>query len=168
MRLWSIHPRYLDSKGLVALWREALLAQAVLKGETRGYRHHPQLARFKECRSPLAAIASYLIGVYEESLKRGYHFNISKIVNRPMRTRIPVTGEQLVYEFKHLKKKLVKRNPVLLKEFKSISRPKPHPLFRVVLTPPIGRENRSPQETSASVLPSFPRWDSRGEKVRRP
>jgi hypothetical protein len=37
---------YLDGRGLVALWREALLAQAVLRGRTRGYRH-PQLARFR-------------------------------------------------------------------------------------------------------------------------
>ena len=36
MRLWSLHPRYLDAKGLVALWREGLLAQAVLKGQTKG------------------------------------------------------------------------------------------------------------------------------------
>jgi hypothetical protein len=43
MRLWSLHPQYLDPQGLVALWREALLAQAVLRGKTRGYKHHPQL-----------------------------------------------------------------------------------------------------------------------------
>jgi carboxyl-terminal processing protease len=29
MRLWSLHPKYLDAQGLVALWREALLAKAV-------------------------------------------------------------------------------------------------------------------------------------------
>ncbi|WP_343214776.1 pyrimidine dimer DNA glycosylase/endonuclease V, partial [Dokdonella sp.] len=40
MRLWSLHPRYLDPQGLVALWREALLAKAVLRGETRGYTQH--------------------------------------------------------------------------------------------------------------------------------
>ena len=56
MRLWSLHPKYLDARGLVALWREALLAQAVLRGETRGYRHHPQLARFDD----VGAIAQYL------------------------------------------------------------------------------------------------------------
>ncbi|WP_338140756.1 pyrimidine dimer DNA glycosylase/endonuclease V [Candidatus Nitrotoga sp. 1052] len=28
MRLWTLHPCYLDSRGLVALWREALLAQS--------------------------------------------------------------------------------------------------------------------------------------------
>jgi hypothetical protein len=27
MRIWTVHPRYLDPKGLVAAWREALLAQ---------------------------------------------------------------------------------------------------------------------------------------------
>ena len=37
MRLWTIHPRYLDSRGLVALWRESLLARAVLRSQTRGY-----------------------------------------------------------------------------------------------------------------------------------
>ena len=39
MRLWSLRPKYLDSQGLVALWREGLLAQAVLRGKTRGYRN---------------------------------------------------------------------------------------------------------------------------------
>jgi hypothetical protein len=37
MRLWTLHPRYLDSQGLVALWREGLLAQAVLRNRTRGF-----------------------------------------------------------------------------------------------------------------------------------
>lgn len=46
VRLWSLHPRYLDTAGLTAGWREALLAQKVLTGVTRGYRHHPQLERF--------------------------------------------------------------------------------------------------------------------------
>ena len=46
MRLWSVHPRYLDTAGLTACWREALLAQKVLTGATRGYRRHPQLERF--------------------------------------------------------------------------------------------------------------------------
>jgi len=31
MRLWTIHPKYLDRQGLLALWREALLAQKVLR-----------------------------------------------------------------------------------------------------------------------------------------
>ena len=67
MRLWSLHPRYLDAKGLVALWREALLAQKVLHGNTKGYRNHPQLTRFKQQQNPLAAIAAYLREVQREA-----------------------------------------------------------------------------------------------------
>ena len=78
MRLWSLHPKYLDSKGLVALWREGLLARAVLKGETKGYKNHPQLIRFKNHENPLAAINTYLLNVYRESERRFYNFNRKK------------------------------------------------------------------------------------------
>lgn len=54
MRLWTIHPKYLDTRGLTALWREALLARKVLKGLTIGYRHHPQLERFRQQARPVA------------------------------------------------------------------------------------------------------------------
>jgi hypothetical protein len=131
MRLWSINPCYLDSKGLVALWREALLAQKVLRGETQGYRHHSQLERFKACSSPLAAIATYLHHVYEEASRRGYHFDKNKIGRRRLQSRLPVTTGQLEYEFSHLKKKIEARDPALLNRLNSISRPKPHSLFRV-------------------------------------
>ena len=53
MRLWSLHPKYLDSKGLVAVWREGLLALEVLKGNTKGYRSHPQLTRFLQEGNPV-------------------------------------------------------------------------------------------------------------------
>ena len=53
MRLWSLDPAHLDRQGLVACWREALLAQAVLAGRTRGYRHHPQLERFRVVPGPV-------------------------------------------------------------------------------------------------------------------
>jgi hypothetical protein len=65
MRLWTLHPKYLDAQGLVALWREGLLAQKVLRGRTRGYRHHPQLARFRAQADPVASIARYLRAVQE-------------------------------------------------------------------------------------------------------
>ena len=81
MRLWSIHPCYLDAKGLVALWREGLLAQNVLIGNTKGYKNHPQLIRFKNTNNPLGAIACYLRDVVDEADKRGYNFNRNKIVN---------------------------------------------------------------------------------------
>jgi Pyrimidine dimer DNA glycosylase len=47
MRIWSLHPQYLDRQGLTAAWREGLLAQKVLTGTTKGYRNHPQLRRFR-------------------------------------------------------------------------------------------------------------------------
>src|SRR6185503_16772001 len=79
VRLWSLHPEYLDARGLVALWREGLLAQAVLRGRTKGYLHHPQLERFRSRPSPTGAIAEYLRAVHEESVRRGYRFEARKI-----------------------------------------------------------------------------------------
>jgi len=61
MRLWTVHPRYLDTKGLLAAWREGLLAQKVLQDKTSGYRNHPQLLRFRATANPTASIASYLL-----------------------------------------------------------------------------------------------------------
>lgn len=84
MRLWSLHPMYLDSKGLVAGWREALLAQKVLQGATHGYRSHPQLQRFREAPNPLAAMAAFLRGIQAEATSRGYSFDAGKIVPGPL------------------------------------------------------------------------------------
>ena len=95
MRLWSLHPAYLDAKGLVALWREALLAQKVLRGRTKGYRHHPQLQRFNEAKDPIAAIGTYLQYVYDESLQRGYRFDADKIGDVNRRIKIRVTSGQI-------------------------------------------------------------------------
>ena len=132
MRLWTLHPKYLDAKGLVALWREALLAQKVLRGQTRGYRHHPQLIRFVETNHPPAALATYLIAVHEESVRRGYQFDVSKIGRRRFHGRIKETRGQLLYEWRHLKRKLKKRDPKRLRNSASLKTPLPHPLFRVV------------------------------------
>ena len=79
MRLWSLHPKYLDAQGLVALWREGLLARAVLRGNTRGYKHHPQLDRFTAHAQPRLAINAYLAGVHAEAEARGYSFDRTKI-----------------------------------------------------------------------------------------
>jgi hypothetical protein len=131
MRLWTIHPKYLDSKGLVALWREALLAQKVLKGKTKGYRNHPQLLRFKQQKDPLAAIAEYLHQVYEESVQRGYKFDHQKIGPRKKNHPIPVSCGQLRYEWKHLKSKLRMRDSVRYREMLRINKPEAHPLFSI-------------------------------------
>ena len=79
MRLWTIQPRYLDTKGLLAAWREALLAQQVLQHKTRGYRNHPQLQRFRACQNPAASIARYLRGIHDEAVARSYNFDSTKI-----------------------------------------------------------------------------------------
>src|SRR6476661_4584624 len=102
MRLWSLHPKYLDPQGLVALWREALLARAVLRGATRGYRHHPQLERFQAHASPRYAINAYLRGVYDEAASRGYVFDRTKVGPVRSTERIAVTRGQVEYEWEHL------------------------------------------------------------------
>lgn len=135
MRLWSIHPRYLDPKGLVALWREALLARAVLKGDTRGYTQHPQLERFREHPNPHAAINSYLLAVHQEASMRGYRFDRSKLEPAGKAKRMVVTSGQLELEWNHLRRKLLARSPALLAEWSNVTLPLCHPLFRVVEGP---------------------------------
>ena len=132
MRLWTVHPRYLDAKGLVAVWREALLAQKVLVGATKGYRHHPQLIRFQAQADPAAAIATFLAGLADEAQKRGYHFDANKIAPRRFRGKIAETRGQLAYEWNHLQVKLRKRAPTLARDFRDLDSPEPHPLFRIV------------------------------------
>ena len=132
MRLWSLHPRYLDSRGLVALWREALLAQAVLLGWTKGYRRHPQLSRFRDRNDPPASIAAYLKAVHEEAIARGYNFDAGRIVSSGPAGRIDVSAGQIAFEWVHLMKKLARRAPVLRERWDSVKTPRPHPLFRVV------------------------------------
>jgi len=135
MRLWSLHPKYLDARGLVALWREGLLARAVLEGRTRGYRRHPQLLRFREHPDPLGAIDAYLQVVFEEASRRKYTFDSSK-VNRSVRAKpIPVTNGQLDYEWRHLLEKLKTRAPSLYHRLRRLEEIDPHPLMKLVPGP---------------------------------
>lgn len=151
MRLWSLHPRYLDRAGLVALWREALLAQAVLRGGTRGYRFHPQLVRFRNHPDPEAAIAAYLEEVCREASGRGYRFNAMKIGRRRSKCPIPVTRGQLRYERMHLLKKLLVRDPFAYKTLTAVSEPEPHPLFTIVQGG-IERWEHIPENRNGKVL----------------
>lgn len=132
MRLWTVHPKYFDAQGLVAAWREALLAQKVLSGQTKGYRAHPQLLRFQSQTQPSAAIATFLVGLVEEAERRNYRFDRSKILHKKSSMKIQETDGQLIYEWSHLKRKLRKRAPKLYKEFREIDLPEPHPLFQIV------------------------------------
>lgn len=132
MRLWSLHPSYLDGRGLVALWREGLLARRVLQGLTRGYRHHPQLIRFQTQNNPVSTIEIYLWGVYEESVRHGYHFDVDKLESKPQVIKLPVTTGQLQYELKHLMRKLKVRDMEQYHKVASVKTPRAHPLFRIV------------------------------------
>jgi pyrimidine dimer DNA glycosylase len=131
MRLWSLHPKYLDPQGLVALWREALLAQAVLRGRTRGYRSHPQLQRFRERPAPVSAINAYLKAVYHEAASRGYQFDKSKIGPVRKKQRIAVTSAQLEHEWQHLLAKLKARNRLQYRKCRALKTPQCHPLLYV-------------------------------------
>ncbi|MRG59816.1 pyrimidine dimer DNA glycosylase [Agromyces sp. CFH 90414] len=130
MRIWSLHPRYLDRQGLTACWREALLAQAVLAGTTRGYTRHPQLDRFRAAPDPLAAVAAYLVGVADEASDRGYRFDRTRIRETGAGVApIPVTTGQLALEWRHLAAKLAARSPETAAAWAEVGEPDPHPLF---------------------------------------
>jgi len=136
MRLWSIHPKYLDVKGLVAVWREGLLAQKVLEGKTKRYVNHPQLIRFRETSDPILYVGTYLYYIYLEGKRRNYEFNLAKIgvfnTNMP---RIPVTRGQIKYEFNHLLKKLSERDEALYIRLRRVKRIQQHPVFYVTEGP---------------------------------
>jgi hypothetical protein len=132
MRIWSVHPCYLDAKGLLALWRETLLARKVLMGLTKGYKNHPQLNRFRSCPDPVMAIDAYLSVVAEESAKRGYKFDVSKFKKTRAEELITVTNGQMRYETEWLRKKLAQRNQDKLTVNGKEVAYRPHPLFKVI------------------------------------
>ena len=121
MRIWSLHPKYLDAKGLVAVWREALLAKHVLEGKTKGYKNHPQLNRFREVKNPVDAINEYLSEIHIEATNRNFNFDRRKINWEFKPTRMTVTSRQLEYEYKHLLKKLEIRD---VEKYKSLQKVK--------------------------------------------
>lgn len=153
MRLWSLHPAYLDAKGLVAEWREALLAQKVLQGKTRGYRHHPQLLRFQNSPDPVLAIGKFLREIANEGARRGYRFDISKIRSRKKTTmRIAVSSSQVEYEVELLKSKLWKRDRIKLKELQDVRRIRLKELFRRTQGDIEGWEKVIPEIYRRSIL----------------
>ena len=132
MRIWSIHPGYLDTKGLTALWRESLLAKHVLEGKTKGYKNHPQLTRFKHSEYPLHCINQYLAAVYDEALSRGYHFNRDKFTMHDQPVTLPVTRGQIEYETQHLLKKLKTRDAERYTRLSEETTIELHPLFFII------------------------------------
>ncbi len=134
MRLWSVHPSQLDRVALVALWREGLLAKKVLEGNTKGYKFHPQLDRFKQTEDPLLAINCYLHAVADEAESRGYNFDRSKLLPYRHAPRMQLTDGQLTYEWQHLLTKCAIRS---LGHHGTIvtKKPQPHPLFSITKGP---------------------------------
>ncbi len=135
MRIWSLHPKYLDAKGLVALWRETLLALHVLEGKTTGYRNHPQLDRFKACSKPVQAINQYLHEVYKEAKEREYNFDSAKFKKTYSVQLLTVTDKQIQYEFEHLLKKLKARDIKQYNAIKKTGNIETHPVFKIVPGP---------------------------------
>lgn len=146
VRIWSLHPSLLDARGLVALWREGLLARKVLSGQALGYRHHPQLERFRGRR--LAAIDCYLSRVLDEARARGFAFDGSKIRYRACRAPANVTRGQLAYEWEHFKRKLRSRDRRWLRKVAQL-RPRPHPCFRVAPGPVAAWERGAREDRQA-------------------
>jgi len=133
MRLWSLHPKYLDARGLTSLWREGILAMTILSGGTKKLKHSSQLDRFKKHPKPIAAINTYLLTILEDAVLRGYRFDSSKIQKEQYtRHKIPVSKGQIMYEFNHLLKKLKRRAPKQAKELKQLTSLSTHPLFYIV------------------------------------
>lgn len=135
MRLWSLHPKYLDPPGLTALWREALLARQVLRGLTRGYRHHPQLQRFRAQSQPLLVIETYLWEIFAEARRRKYRFDETKLQPPSPCALLPVTSAQVAYEFQCLRGRLHRRSERFYANIAEIDDPEVHPIFRKVPGP---------------------------------
>lgn len=133
MRLWTIHPTFLDNEGLHGLWREGLLAQKIIEDPTHGRSNNPQIARFRNHVSPISILGAYLWTVGHEGMERGFKYNVARIEDPPMLgsimvpkgssgdPRIPVTEEQIRFEFDHLFSKLEERDPVSLEKILNYS-----------------------------------------------
>jgi hypothetical protein len=161
MRLWTVHPQYLDTKGLLAAWREGLLAQKVLLGQTRGYTRHPQLQRFRTRRSPAKSIAGYLVELANEADRRGYKFDRRRISVCANNGKLRETRGQLLFEWSHLKRKLRRRSPKAYRLCCKIGHPRGHPLFRIVPGP-----IRKWEKTSSRKRPAIRVSRKRGERSR--
>ncbi|GAA1525677.1 pyrimidine dimer DNA glycosylase/endonuclease V [Microbacterium ginsengiterrae] len=132
-----MHPRYLDRQALIACWRETLLAQKVLCGETKGYTRHPQLQRFQAQQDPVASVGAYLEALAGEADARGYRFDRTRIRTRDVVVPvIDVTDGQMALEWAHLRTKLAARSPEVLARWADVTAPAPHPSFRLVAGPP--------------------------------
>ena len=78
-------------------------------------------------------IGTYLYYVAEEGRRRGYRFDVGRIVRFDTSVpRLPVTDGQLRYELDHLLAKLRTRDPARYEALTDVRAVEPHPLFYVV------------------------------------
>lgn len=132
MCLWSVHPQYLDKHGLMALWREGLLAQKALCASAAVSQSNPQLRRFKNNDNPLRAIGTYLSFVAAEGARQGYNLNHEKILYPNFDQEvIPVDASQIAFEAERLKNKLRIRDKLKFKQLSSSRDIAANPIFNI-------------------------------------
>jgi hypothetical protein len=133
MRIWSLHPKYLDSKGAVAMWREGLLARKVLLGQTKGYTNHPQLNRFKSSSKPIALLDNILFELADYfNNTYNFKFDMNKIECNEIVDPLTVSICQLNYEFWHLQNKLFLRSRHQFFKNLNDSQIQPNQIFNIV------------------------------------
>jgi len=86
------------------------LAKKVLEGQTKGYKNHSQLERFKNTHDPISYINYYLSGVFDQASMRKYKYDESKIDSFEVTEGISVNHKQVIYEFNFLQDKLFSRD----------------------------------------------------------
>lgn len=142
-RLWSLHPGYLDQKGLGACWKEAKGAQTSLMNPDAGGQQHSALIRFRAHHDPVGAIGAYMRSLWvEAALRRNYRYNYKLIAqpNPPSEVyetnfAMPVTKGQVQYEAEFLREKINKRDGLprlYLPSPNTLEAIRLHPLFYMV------------------------------------
>lgn len=130
MRLWSIHPKYLDKHALIALWREGLLAQKALSGKGLVDEANVQLVRFKKSANPVRAIGSYLSFVASEGAKQGCKLNHERILQPNFEAKFMTTDvAQMELEVEQLKARMKTRNKDKFKLLTDVHKFEANPVF---------------------------------------
>lgn len=130
MSLWSVHPRYLDNKGLISAWNRGLQLQKQLSTEPARNTGNSQLIMFSRQEKPLHAIGSYLSFIASEGCRRGYKFTHEKILYPNFDEELlPIDSEQLRSENQMLQNRLKTRDKNRYQQLSSQSWPETHPLF---------------------------------------
>lgn len=145
MRLWSLHPSYLDKQALQVCWADALQAleyykqeRAYMKGITNDLSpyFYPCLDRFRMTGSPIAHITNYLHGLCDESERRNTPFGRAKLPEFTPGLRLKVTDGQIAREEKLLLLQLNRRKQTQLwMDLFVAEYVQPHPLFEIVSGP---------------------------------